>query len=129
MNAIVGNPIAREWLAGLRVSQGQPGHARKITLPPRFRWHTCERLDPAPLSQSLIIEQEERAVLDDRAADSSAELIAVELAAFGQKEIARVELVVAQEFEGRAVKLVRAGFGHERDLAERGLAEFGGVRV
>src|SRR5262245_35084351 len=129
VNAVIGDPVVSERLAGLRVSQGQPGHTGKIALPPRFGRNARERLDAASLAQAFKVEKEERAVLDDWAADCSAKLIAVELSAFGQKEIARVELVVAQKFEGRAVKLVRAGFGDERDLAEGGLSEFGGVRI
>ena len=63
-------------------------------------------------AQPLIGAEEERLVPDDRAARGGAELILPQRRDRGLEEIARVQNVVAQEFEHRAVKLVRAGFRH-----------------
>ena len=47
----------------------------------------------------------------ERPADSAAELIALQHVALQGEEVARVQFVVAQEFEQHAVKVVAAGLG------------------
>ena len=88
---------------------------------------------PLPNLQRLIIAEEKGSVFANGAADAAAELILAVLL-FGQGRAAReiviairVELIVAQEFKERAVKIVRAGFGQDVDHAARGAADLGAV--
>ena len=61
------------------------------------------------LPQPFVAREEERLVLYDRAADGAAELVQAQLALGGAvEEVARVQGVVADIFEGRTVKVVGA---------------------
>ena len=67
-------------------------------------------VDLARLPQALVVAEEERLVLDDRAADDAAELVAVELRLAGRRleESGRVHARVAQELPAAAVERVGA---------------------
>src|SRR6185436_12931709 len=61
-------------------------------------------------------------------AERAAKLVALELLLVDRKEVLRVELVIAREFEHRSVKRVAARLG--RDVERRaGTMELGGVGV
>ncbi len=76
------------------------------------------------LAKAFVVAEEKELVLADWAAQSSAELVALEL---GNrclvKVVARVESAVADELEGGAVQSVGAGTGDDRDLRAVTLAE------
>ena len=78
-----------------------------------------------PQPQSRIVDEEERLVGHDSAAQTSSELVQLELRLRPQrgKEIARIERFVAVELEGRPVQLVRAALGHDVDHPARGPAQ------
>jgi hypothetical protein len=59
---------------------------------------------------TFVAGEEERLVFEDGAADSAAELVALELFLPGREEISRVERVVAHELEQAAVKDVSCRF-------------------
>ena len=73
--------------------------------------------DDEPVPESFVIPKEEQPVLLDRPPDTAAELISSErrsgaLHARSRAEIEdgpRIERAVAQKFENRSVKLIRAG--------------------
>ena len=79
--------------------------------------------------RSLVGAEEEEPVLDDRAADAAAKLVALEMVRHRREKVARVHRAVAQELEHRAVQLVRAGLGHDVDHGARRPAVLGAVVV
>ena len=67
--------------------------------------------DAEALEQPFVVSEEEGPVLDDGPAEIRAELVQAEGRGIGAiKGAARIEGAVAEEFVGRAVELVRAGF-------------------
>ncbi len=97
------------------------------------RRHRREVRLPLRDAQPLVVEEEERLVLDDRAAVGAAEHMLAEgrLLASGAvvEEVVRVEPVVAQELERAAVVGVRSRLDLQVDDAAERVAEFGGVRA
>ena len=108
-------------------------HARRVrdVALPRFVVRDERYVTQAPgLAKAFVVAEEEELVFADWTAQSSAELVALEL---GNrclvKVVARVKSAVADEFEGRAVQSVGAGIGDDRDLRAIALAEAGTVSV
>ena len=64
----------------------------------------------------LLPAEEEELVALDGAAEAVAEVVVAKRRTHGREEVARVQFVVAQELEGRAVEIVAAGFGDDVDL-------------
>jgi hypothetical protein len=85
--------------------------------------------DALELAQPLVAAEEEGLVLDDRAAEGEAELVAPELRLPVVEEVARVQVVVAQELEDRPVEGVGAGLGDGEEDAPGGAAVLGAVAV
>ena len=81
------------------------------------------------LHLGLIIDEEERLILLDRAAERSAKLVQVELLHRRGEVALRVEVRVPQEFEQRAVKLVRPDLVVTSTVGTRAFSVFGGVVV
>ena len=79
-------------------------------------------VDTLRLPGSLVIEEEEELVAANRAAEGAAELVLPEGAARRREIIARIEIGIAQELEGVAVKFIGSGFGDNADLAAAVLA-------
>lgn len=80
--------------------------------------HIAGESQTLPLTKPFIAEEEERAVLSNRAAERCAELIALEGRRFQSvEEVARVERIIAQELECFSMKPIRArarGNVHDR---------------
>jgi len=82
------------------------------------------------LSEAFVIREEKCFVFDDGTANGSAENVAFEMRDVAViEEVASVESAVAQEFVGRAVKLVGAVRSDDIDLSAGTLAIFGTVGV
>src|SRR5579871_3937742 len=82
------------------------------------------------LAEALVVAENEELVLDDRAAQRPAELVALKLGdRTSIEEVARVEVAVAQELVNAAVKLVRAGCCDDTDLPARTFPIFGAIGV
>ena len=64
---------------------------------------------------ALVTREEEKFVLLDGAADSAAELVALQSVALGREEIASVQVAIAKKLESVAVEGVRSGFDHRVD--------------
>src|SRR5262245_22753257 len=125
-NLVVGKRLIVERIAHHGGGQQLP----EIALPHQRRRNSRQArlLLPAPLP--FIAGEEEELVPEDGAAEHAAELVAAEagfvacafaarilLEAGAGEEVAGVEDRVAMEFEGRAVKIVRARFGRNDHLA------------
>src|SRR5262249_33057642 len=67
------------------------------------------------LNGALIAAEEKQFIFDDRAAQNSAELIALQRVALQRKEVARVQSAISEEFEHITMKFVRTGFGNGVD--------------
>src|SRR5207249_1160041 len=63
------------------------------------------------LRSSLIASEEKDFVLDDGAANNTAELVSFQGVAAGRKKVPRIQIAVPQEFEQIPMELVRAGLG------------------
>ena len=72
---------------------------------------------------SLVTEESEQLVLDDRAAERSAELVPTDGRIDAAERVSRVEEIVAEIFEGRAVQFVGAGFRGGLQQRARHVAE------
>src|SRR5258706_11164348 len=82
------------------------------------------------LAESLIVSEEERLVLADRAGQRRAEFVSLKLRDIAEVEkISRIQGAVPQKFVNCAVKRVGAGCGHDADLRARPLAEFRAVSI
>ncbi len=82
-------------------------------------------IDALGLARALIVGEEEDLVVANRPAEGSAKLVLAEGAARGREVVAGIEIGVAQEVEGAAVKAVGAGLGDDADLAAAELAILG----
>src|SRR5262249_31318282 len=89
-----------------------------------------------PLAKAGVLEKEEGLVLavvnlrhQDGAADGAAEFVAAKWRDAGGEEIARVELVVADEFKCGAVKIICPAFGDQADDGAGAFAVLGGIVV
>ena len=110
-----------------------PGSSMVLPLPTKLPCNSAvvgsvvadrRRLLAQPLP--LLAHEEEQLVLLDGAAEVVAEIVVAQLGEIGREEIARVQSVVAEVFEGPAVKLVGAVLGHEVESHARGAAVLGG---
>ena len=82
------------------------------------------------LTISLVVGEQECLVFLKRASRRLSELVSLKQGSGTQiEEIVGVERIVAQEFKGRAMPLIRAGLRDDRDLAARVFAVFGGVGI
>src|SRR6266567_807933 len=67
---------------------------------------------------TLVVDEKERLILEDRAAHCTAKLVLAVLALLDRiEEVTRIEVVVAQELEGRTVKLVGTGLRRNENCA------------
>ena len=81
------------------------------------------------LAQAGVGAEEERLVLADGAAEGAAELVAVQRRGGEREPRIGVQVVVAEELEQRAVKLVAAGARDDVDHAAGEASVFGAVAV
>src|SRR5436189_4701493 len=99
-------------------------------------WGGLDDVDPVSETVSFVTSKEEYFVLYDRASNGTPKLVHPQRE-FGRgtvrpdtvKEIARVELVIAQVLEKRPVKCVASGLRHDADLPSGSGAEFRCVHV
>src|SRR5579872_5511039 len=77
----------------------------------------------------LIVDEEERLVLLDWAAERTAELIQVELLAERREIAPRIQFRIAEKFEQRSVILVRSGLRRHQHRGTRASSPLGGVVV
>ena len=105
----------------------------EVPLPHLRGRHGVDEHAPQLLAEPVVVGEEERLVRDNRAADGASELILLErrllLAGAVREEVVGVELVVAQELVGDAVKRVAAGFGDDVDLPAGIPPLIGGIEV
>ena len=82
-------------------------------------------------AETLVVDEKERFVFLDRAADRNAELISLERRRGRSRieEVARVKCVVSQKLINRTVPLIRTRLRNDGDLATGLLAIFRAVRV
>src|SRR5262249_26077614 len=125
--------------AGRQESAAQRGNRRHRSRPRRRARHGLDDVDAGIEAVALEAAEEERAILRNRAADRSAELILFQErlaeeragAAVGvarRVEVVRsVERVTTQVLERGAVHAVRAGLGDHADLAAAARAVLGGI--
>jgi hypothetical protein len=106
---------------------------REIPLPLQLRRHARQRRHRAVVADALVVEEEERLVAPDRAADRSPELMVAERRLVEIVAVVRppggVHLVVAHELGERAAKAVGPRLGDEIDHAPAGHAELRGQRI
>ena len=127
---VLRNDVARERLIRARVVDDL-GQLREIPLPHQLGWDRGqERLALADFVP-LEVAEEERAIVDQRAAERAAVLVLAEIGLRASRtiveEVVRVERVDAQEFEAAAVGRVGARFDLQvHDTAERA-AELGRI--
>ena len=127
------NEVAGERDAGQRV----PGFDRRLRevagALERRRHHRRVAIVRLFLTQSRIAREEERLVLRERAAERAAELFAIERIVGADRSRRRpargVQLLVADEIEGGAVKHVRSGLRDDVDDARREAAVLRRVAV
>src|SRR4029077_9058459 len=82
------------------------------------------------LAKSFIIREQERLVLPDRAAQRTAENVALKVGNLRLIEkIPGVQRAIPQELVSIAMNLIGAGGGHDIDLCSGALAVLGAVRV
>ena len=82
----------------------------EVALLHRGRRHiACIERGIGTLNCGLVAAKEEQFVLDNRTAQDSAELVALQRVALGGKEVARVQRPVAQKLEEIAVEFIRSG--------------------
>ena len=124
-----GNDVVREGHARARILDHFVEPAEVPSELRGGRYHSGAE-KALPDAGPVVVAEEEHLVLDDGAAGGYAELVAPQRGdrlARGQKEVAGVELVVAQKFPRRAVKLVGAGLGDDIDDRAAARAELGRV--
>src|SRR3954471_2235515 len=80
------------------------------------------------ISETLVVSEEERLVLHDRAAEPSAELILFQRLRLACEVVRRIERIVPQELPQRAVQLVRAGTRDDVGGRSQSVSELG-IRV
>ena len=85
--------------------------------------------DPLVLAQPFVAAEEERPVLHDRPAKRSAKLVAPEIRLLVVKVVLAIELVVAEELERRAGKVIRPRLGDDVEHTSAGAAVLGAHRV
>src|SRR5258705_303103 len=103
--------------------------ARQNATPPVVVEHGSHLRDALVLAQPLVAAEEERLVLDHRAAERSAELIAAEIRLLVLEVVRAVEAVVPEELERGAGEQVGARLGHDVEHAAARAAVFGAQRV
>ena len=92
--------------------------------------HEGEIAETELLAEAFVVAEEKRFVLLDRAAERTAEHVALERRNRAVVEVvAGIERAIAQEFVGVAVKLVGAGGGDDVDLRAGTLAVGGAVAI
>ena len=114
-------------------------HRAKRGGPLLLRRHCSRARDRLMEYQVLVREEIERAIPPDRSADSATELTAIEpgnlparrpgaggTARRKIEEVTRVQMTIANEPEGRSVRLVASATEHGVDLSARTASEFGG---
>ena len=77
----------------------------------------------------LAIHEEEGLVLANRTADAASELIQIEFLWFGGEEALGVERLVAEKFEQRAMELIPAGLGGDKNSRAGAESKFSRVIV
>src|SRR5439155_12057908 len=103
----VADKSAREGARGAAVARRRC-KCREVAVEHRLRGDEAEGgRGIASLDAALVTAEDEQLVLDDRRAERAAKLIAIEAVALRREEVARDEVIVAQELEGVAVHLVR----------------------
>ena len=111
------DPARRNLVVRKRKPRGgiphDDGIAGEIARQQRRRGEARAARPGPPLDEALIVEEEESLVAQNGSADGSAELILPDRALDRVEGVARVELVVAQEFVRAAVERVGAGLGDD----------------
>jgi len=135
IDAVWRNDVPRKILAGRRIfDRGDRTRERigwiqefgQIACSHLLRWN--RRQDRLLFVSAVSFEsrKEERTVLVDRAAERSAELIAIERLLVARiEEVLRIHFAVAIELEGCAVQFIGSGLRCDDDLSARMTAVFG----
>ena len=133
VHAVLGNDAAGERPAGERIADGAGEDTRAVV----ERRYAREARHPAGDAGALVVDEEERLVLDQGAAQVAAELVLVvgrrdrrrarERRRALRQEVDRVQAVVAEELVGRAVQVVGAGLGGDGDGGPGGAPVLRGV--
>ena len=94
----------------------------------------CVNWNPLPYDQLLVIAKEKRPVFLDRPANAAAELVLAKLRFWQLRPceivvLVRIQGVVPEEFEQRAMEQVGARFREDIDDARCGAADFGAIEV
>jgi hypothetical protein len=107
--------VTGEWLASLRVVYYVLACFGEHSLPLQSSRH-CENVGLSLVrNQLLVVDEEEQLVLDDGAAEKTAKLIRLIGSSRLREEIPRIQIVIPQEIEDLAMKLVSAGFNSKID--------------
>ena len=130
VDAVTGNDVALKRLSGRRVVN-DTRQLGKVAPPHGQARHRRESRHSLCLAAALVVAEEERLVLEHRAAEGAAELILREIGLGTVRavveEVVRVEGIVAVELEAAAVQLVRTGLDLQVDYATQRAAEFRGI--
>ena len=124
------NDVARERNAGVRVL-GDLGHGGKVTAELGGRRHVGVPDRASADAPALVVEEEERFVVNDRPAHAGAELVLAQrrLRASEVVRVSRIQFLVAQKLKRCPVPLIRSRLRYNHHLPAGALAEFGSVRV
>src|SRR5215472_2628726 len=125
-NPVGRNDVAGERRSGSRIVDDVQARGAEIARFLRGRRHDVVEDGSGSLAHGFIIQEKEGTVFAavklrhrQGAADGAAELVPLEDVARQGEEVARIQFVVAQEFEKNAVHLVCAAFGSAIQHAAR----------
>src|SRR5581483_9031101 len=115
--------VAGKRLPAIRITDHRPRQQRAEIARAHGRgWHCLRIYDTDSPARALEGKEEEQLVLYDRPAQRPAVLVQKPPGPLRRKKIASIEILVAKEFERRAVEVVCPGFGHNVDIGARLLA-------
>src|SRR5262249_43692787 len=103
--------------------------ARKNAAPGVVVENGSDLRDPLVLAKSLVAAEEERPVLQNRAAKRPTELIPTEVRLLVVEVVLAVKLVIAEELECRSGEQVRTRLGDDVEYATAGATVLGAHRV
>src|SRR5207247_640615 len=121
----------RQRIVDHRQRAGTVKSLTKVAAPLFGGGDRVQKLDRATLANSFVVAKEERTVLDNRAAERCAELVALELSASYIVPIVLptigIQVIIAEELVSNAMICVGAGLGDDVHDAAAGSPVFGGV--
>ena len=108
INAALRNDVAGEGIAGQRIPHRDIGAVGEVSAYFREMRHIVARVDDtvAPAA-AFVVEEEEGLVFRDRPADGGAENVVTQRRFFARKKPAGVNLLIAEELIGGAVKIIK----------------------